>query len=68
MIKQSEIKNLSRRYKVPISTIERDYTQSWLLRFLPEMIFKGGTCLRKVYFKDYRFSDDLDFKQKLNQT
>ena len=61
MIKQSEIKNLSRRYKVPISTIERDYTQSWLLRFLPEMIFKGGTCLRKVYFKDYRFSDDLDF-------
>jgi len=25
------------------------------------MAFKGGTCLRKVYFKEYRFSDDLDF-------
>jgi predicted nucleotidyltransferase component of viral defense system len=25
------------------------------------MALKGGTGLRKVYFKDYRFSDDLDF-------
>lgn len=61
MIKQSEIKNISRQYIVPISTIERDYTQSWILSFLPKMAFKGGTCLRKVYFKEYRFSDDLDF-------
>ena len=61
MIKQSEIKNISRQYVVPISTIERDYTQNWILSFLPKMAFKGGTCLRKVYFKEYRFSDDLDF-------
>lgn len=61
MIKQSEIKNISRKYVVPISTIERDYTQNWILSFLPKMAFKGGTCLRKVYFKEYRFSDDLDF-------
>jgi predicted nucleotidyltransferase component of viral defense system len=61
MIKQSEIKNLSRQNKVPISTIERDYAQNWLLKYLPEMAFKGGTCIRKVYFKEYRFSDDLDF-------
>lgn len=25
------------------------------------MIFKGGTALKKVYFEDYRFSEDLDF-------
>lgn len=25
------------------------------------LIFKGGTCLRKCYFEDYRFSEDLDF-------
>ena len=25
------------------------------------LIFKGGTCLRKCYFPDYRFSEDLDF-------
>jgi len=24
------------------------------------MIFKGGTCLRKCYFPDYRFSEDID--------
>ena len=61
MIRQSEIKNLSRQYSVPVSTIERDYVQNWLLKYLPEMAFKGGTCLRKIYFNNYRFSDDLDF-------
>ena len=61
MIKQSEIKNIARQRNVPISTIERDYTQNWILLFIPKMAFKGGTCLRKVYFKEYRFSDDLDF-------
>ena len=61
MIKQSEIKNISRKYIVPISTIERDYAQYWILSFLPKMVFKGGTCLRKIYFEEYRFSDDLDF-------
>ena len=25
------------------------------------LMFKGGTCLRKCYFPDYRFSEDLDF-------
>jgi predicted nucleotidyltransferase component of viral defense system len=25
------------------------------------MIFKGGTALKKCYFPDYRFSEDLDF-------
>jgi len=24
------------------------------------MLFKGGTCLRKCYFPDYRFSEDVD--------
>jgi predicted nucleotidyltransferase component of viral defense system len=27
----------------------------------PILIFKGGTCLRKCYFGNYRFSEDLDF-------
>jgi predicted nucleotidyltransferase component of viral defense system len=26
-----------------------------------KLVFKGGTCLRKCYFGDYRFSEDLDF-------
>lgn len=27
-------------------------------------MFKGGTCLRKVYFPGYRFSEDLDFTSR----
>jgi predicted nucleotidyltransferase component of viral defense system len=26
-----------------------------------QLVFKGGTCLRKCWFSDYRFSEDLDF-------
>jgi predicted nucleotidyltransferase component of viral defense system len=25
------------------------------------LVFKGGTALKKCYFGDYRFSEDLDF-------
>ncbi len=25
------------------------------------LAFKGGTALKKVYFPDYRYSEDLDF-------
>ncbi|CAN5145726.1 hypothetical protein BH20BAC1_BH20BAC1_03460 [soil metagenome] len=30
-------------------------------KHLKIFVFKGGTCLRKCYFPDYRFSEDLDF-------
>ena len=26
-----------------------------------QLAFKGGTALKKCYFSDYRFSEDLDF-------
>ena len=48
--------------------IEKDYALSYLLAGVaatPELsetlVFKGGTALRKIYFGDYRFSEDLDF-------
>jgi len=56
-----EFKEKARLCKVPISTIERDYAQNWLLAYLPKMAFKGGTGIRKAYIENYRFSDDLDF-------
>ncbi|MEI6628804.1 MAG: nucleotidyl transferase AbiEii/AbiGii toxin family protein [Alphaproteobacteria bacterium] len=28
-------------------------------------IFKGGTCLKKYYFGDYRFSQDPDFSVQM---
>ncbi|MFH1101858.1 MAG: nucleotidyl transferase AbiEii/AbiGii toxin family protein [Methanobacteriota archaeon] len=61
MIPENEIKTFARTYEVPTSTIERDYTQNWILTYLPQMALKGGTGLQKCYFKHYRFSDDLDF-------
>jgi predicted nucleotidyltransferase component of viral defense system len=48
--------------------VERDYLLSWILAGIsavPELretlVFKGGTALKKCYFGDYRFSEDLDF-------
>ncbi len=62
-MKDIEIKKIARSKGVPISTIERDVAQSLILASLKDdrLIFKGGTCLQKIYIKDYRFSDDLDF-------
>jgi predicted nucleotidyltransferase component of viral defense system len=45
--------------------IEKDYFCSVLLEYLAitdtGLIFKGGTCLAKVYAEFYRLSEDLDF-------
>ena len=34
MIRSQEIKEKAREYRVPVSTIERDYAQNWLLKYL----------------------------------
>jgi len=47
--------------------LERDYCLAWLLAVLSQsdlsaiLGFKGGTALKRCYFADYRFSEDLDF-------
>lgn len=48
--------------------VEKDYVLGWLLAGIhahPDLrgawVFKGGTCLKKCYFDDYRFSEDLEF-------
>lgn len=63
MIPDTEIKQKAREKGVPVSTIERDYVQNWLLASLSPlpMVLKGGTGIKKVYIENYRFSDDLDF-------
>lgn len=78
MISINEIRRIGRQLSVPETTIERDYSQNWLLYGLMnsdlKMALKGGTGIRKMYIKNYRFSDDLDFTllkdyslKKLNQ-
>ena len=53
--------------RIPESVIERDYCLAWFLiglarhRLRNVLAFKGGTALRRCWFPDYRFSEDLDF-------
>lgn len=68
MIKIGEIQQKARKVGVRDPQIEKDYILSWILNGVSqhkelskEIVFKGGTVLKKVYFQDYRFSEDLDF-------
>jgi len=49
--------------------VEKDYYLTLLLSHLrelsPDLVFKGGTCLNKIYFSYYRLSEDLDFSMRL---
>jgi len=70
MIPDREVKEIAREQGVPVSTVERDYAQNWLLKFFDSsfLALKGGTGIRKAYIENYRFSDDLDFTllEKIN--
>ncbi|MDP3705134.1 MAG: nucleotidyl transferase AbiEii/AbiGii toxin family protein [Legionellaceae bacterium] len=54
--------------QAPMYVIEKDYALSYVLagiaresKLSHSLIFKGGTALKKLFFGDYRFSEDLDF-------
>ncbi|MEA1946781.1 MAG: nucleotidyl transferase AbiEii/AbiGii toxin family protein [Thermodesulfobacteriota bacterium] len=73
MIPQRNISLLSSRLareggrRIPEAVLERDYCIAWFLVGLSRsplcksLIFKGGTALKRCYFGNYRFSEDLDF-------
>lgn len=68
MINDAEIKRQAAKLAVDPMIIDLDYALGWFLcslskstNFYGGMVFKGGTCLRKCYFENYRFSEDLDF-------
>lgn len=73
MIPQRNISLLANRLateggrRIQESVLERDYCLAWFLCALAEsdlnpiLGFKGGTALKRCYFGDYRFSEDLDF-------
>jgi predicted nucleotidyltransferase component of viral defense system len=68
MIQPGEIQSIAGKEGVRDTQIEKNYVISWVTYgiannpFLKEnLVFKGGTVLKKVYFPDYRFSEDLDF-------
>ena len=68
MISYFQAQRLALQAGVPVEIIEKDYLIELLLfyssrdEYLNEtMIFRGGTALKKIYFPEYRFSEDLDF-------
>jgi len=65
---RTRLQEARKRLGLPWEILERDYLISWVLagitrveEFRDTLILKGGTALRKCYFGDYRFSEDLDF-------
>lgn len=68
MIRPGEVQQKTNAAGVRDQQIEKDYIISWILygisnheHLSQSIVFKGGTVLKKAYFKDYRFSEDLDF-------
>ncbi len=71
MISRSELQRLAKREKVALGVLEKDYVLTEVLKALAQvpslrrsLVFKGGTALRRVYFADWRYSEDLDFTVK----
>ncbi|RYG24439.1 MAG: nucleotidyl transferase AbiEii/AbiGii toxin family protein, partial [Chitinophagaceae bacterium] len=74
MIKPGEIQKKASAAGVRDQQIEKDYVLSWILagiaahaQLSTSIVFKGGTVLKKVYFDDYRYSEDLDFTLLKNE-
>lgn len=72
MIGLREVQKLAYEQQVPEQSIERDYVLTWILVELsrhPSLgaaaLLKGGTALKKLYYRDWRYSEDLDFTLKM---
>ena len=66
------IKTDARSRGVRQDIIEEDYALSYLLAAIAatkglgeNLVLKGGTALKKLYFENYRFSEDLDFSTRI---
>ncbi len=71
MLSRAELQRLAKREKVALGILEKDYVLTEVLKALSQVatlqdafVFKGGTALRKVYFSNWRYSEDLDFTVK----
>ena len=65
------LERVSRKKGFLLALIEKDYYLTLILsrtyELSEDIIFKGETCLNKVYYIYYRLSEDLDFSMKLPQ-
>jgi len=67
MIDDVELREISVETGVPVGTIEKDLAITCILlaisanRLHAHLVFKGGTAIKKAYYPESRFSEDLDF-------
>ena len=77
MIDYLQVQRLALKNNVSPVIIEKDYFIELILfhfskdsSLCENLVFRGGTVLKKAYFPEYRFSEDLDFvidsKKKIN--
>ncbi len=68
MITLNRLRALARQRDLTAGLMEKDYVNSWILYAIftgdvikKSLVFKGGTLLHKIYFKDkWRSSEDID--------
>ena len=66
MISLAEINLAAEKFHVSAEVIEKDYVITWILccltrsRLKNDFIFYGGTAIKRIYFENYRFSEDID--------
>ncbi|MCK4406522.1 MAG: nucleotidyl transferase AbiEii/AbiGii toxin family protein [Bacteroidales bacterium] len=63
-----EIQKIAKELRIEEEVIDKNWILGHFLNAMfsfsdisDNFVFKGGTCLKKNYFQDYRFSEDLDF-------
>jgi len=68
MIDYLQVQRLAIKNNISPEIIEKDYLIELVLFYFSKnnslcenLVFRGGTALKKVYFPRYRFSGDLDF-------
>jgi uncharacterized protein len=66
------IRSVTRQKHIQQYIVEKDYALSYLLAAIvhtnglgENLVLKGGTALKKLYFADYRFSEDLDYSTRV---
>lgn len=65
MISRSELARRASNLNVQLSHVLRDYVLNHVLcsigEHFGELTFRGGTALARIYWPDFRLSEDLDF-------
>lgn len=68
MSNKKEILKIAESLNFRVNIVEKDYVLGWLLAGISahkelsqNLIFRGGTCLKKCHLETYRLSEDLDY-------